>query len=76
MSDLTKEATLGFHNARSNCPYLYSSASFIAWRLGAWFQDTGRPQPRAVRMSRGYTIRASDMLFRWEASTSHFERLK
>ena len=33
----------------------------MAWLVGAWLQKTGRPAPRDVRMSRGYTVRVGDM---------------
>jgi hypothetical protein len=75
MTDLTEYAINGF-NAKDHGanPHLYSSATFIAWNLGRsmWFR--GMPQPRMVKMSRGYTIRASDMLFRW-IDGDDFERL-
>ena len=33
----------------------------MAWLVGAWLQKTGRPAPRDVRMSRGYTVRVGEM---------------
>jgi hypothetical protein len=72
MTDLTNEATLGY-NGYDN-PHLWSSSSYIAHELGRHLQDSGRTAPRDVRMSRGYTIRANDMLFAWKERS--FERLK
>ena len=33
----------------------------MAWLVGAWLQKTGRPAPRDVCMSRGYTVHVGDM---------------
>jgi hypothetical protein len=73
-NDLTNEAVNGF-NGLSN-GHLYSSPNYIAHLLGRFLHDSGRTKPRNVRMSRGYTIRANDMLFRWEDRTNYFERLR
>jgi hypothetical protein len=73
-NNLTTEAIDGFNGVANM--HLYSSPCYIAHLLGRFMHDTGRPKPRDVRMSRGYTIRANDMLFRWEDKTNHFERLK
>lgn len=75
MTDLTDRAVDGFRANHFECPYIYSSASAIAWQLGLWFQQTGRPEPKAVKMSRGYSIRSGDMLFAWK-DNNLFERLK
>jgi hypothetical protein len=72
MTDLTNEAIFGY-NWKDN-PHLWSSSSYIAHELGRYFFDSGRPAPRDVRMSRGYTIRANDMLFAWKERS--FERLR
>jgi hypothetical protein len=73
-NDLTAQAIDGYNGLPNQ--YLYSSANYIAHLLGRFLHDTGRTNPRNVRMSRGLTIHANDMLFRWEDRTSHFERLK
>ena len=65
--DLTPEALEGFaaqlgdKPAHQACPHYTSSPAGMAWLVGAWLQKTGRPAPRDVRMSRGYTVRVSDM---------------
>lgn len=74
-NDLTAEAMQGYEaSCNTACPYLYSSPSSIAWLAGRWLQDTGRPKPRDVRMSRGYSIRVNDMVLLWKAGTVEFER--
>lgn len=68
MSDLTQKAAegyaaeLGDTPATKACPHYTSSPLGMAWLVGAWLKATGRPAPRDVRMSRGYTVRANDML--------------
>ena len=65
--DLTPEALEGFAAqlgdtpAHQACPHYTSSPAGMAWLVGAWLQKTGRPSPRDVRMSRGYTVRVGDM---------------
>jgi len=65
--DLTPEALEGFaaqldgKPAHEACPHYTSSPAGMAWLVGAWLQKTGRPAPRDVRMSRGYTVRVGDM---------------
>ena len=65
--DLTPEALEGFafqldgKPAHEACPHYNSSPAGMAWLVGAWLQKTGRPAPRDVRMSRGYTVRVGDM---------------
>lgn len=66
-NDLTSEATEGYtapDGARS--PYLETSASWFAWKVGAYLQRTGRPAPRGVRMGRGYQVHANDMLLAFD----------
>ena len=65
--DLTPEALAGFaaqlngKPAHQACPHFTSSPAGISWLVGAWLQKTGRPAPRDVCMSRGYTVRVGDM---------------
>lgn len=62
-SDLTDEAKQGYEAPPgAKCPFYESSPSGMAWLTGQWLQATGRSAPRDVRMSRGYTVRANDML--------------
>lgn len=68
MSDLTSYAAAGYAAelddmpAVQACPHYTSSPAGMAWLVGAWLKATGRSAPRAVRMSRGYRVRANDML--------------
>jgi hypothetical protein len=73
-NDLTAIAIDGFNGLANG--HLYSSPNYIAHLLGRFLHDSGRTKPRNVRMFMGYTIRADDMLFRWEDRTNHFERLE
>ncbi|MHC2503857.1 hypothetical protein ACVI8K_010834 [Bradyrhizobium barranii subsp. barranii] len=74
-TDLTAEAKQGFEApAEARNPFYHSSASGIAWDCGRWLQQTGRTAPRAVRMSRGYSIRANDMLISWNPKDSSCQR--
>lgn len=61
MTELTQTALAGYHGAPN--PHLYSSACFYAHQLGAYLAASGRTAPFDVRMSRGYSIRANNMLF-------------
>jgi hypothetical protein len=60
-NQLIAEAALGYANPASPSPYLYSSNSYYAYRIGQWLQQTGRSAPRDVRASRGYTFHVNDM---------------
>ena len=73
--DLTEYALAGFAAPLGRNPHLWSSATHIAFRLGQWLQETGRTAPRNVRMSRGMTIRANDMLVRWNPKDGACERI-
>ena len=65
--DLTPEALEGFaaqldgNPAHEACPHYTSSPAGMAWLVGAWLQQTGRPAPRAGRKARGSTVRVGDM---------------
>lgn len=66
--DLTSEAREGFISGKKGvqaveaCPHFTSSPSGMAWLAGAWLAGNGFNEPRAVWMSRGYTVRADDLL--------------
>ena len=65
--DLTTEALQGVaaqldgRPAHVVCPHYTSSPAGMAWLVGACLQETRRPAPRDVRMSRGYTVHVGDM---------------
>ncbi|WP_432263373.1 hypothetical protein [Cupriavidus sp. TMH.W2] len=68
-NDLTPFAKEGFAAERgSTCPHYTSSPAGMAWCVGAWLRDTGRSEPRDVRMSRGYSVRVNEMLVNAEAA--------
>lgn len=69
--DLTEHAAKGY--AREPNPHAYSSPAWYAHAIGEHLRATGRPAPRDVRMSRGYSVRVGDMLFK-EAAHG-FERI-
>lgn len=73
--DMTAEARQGFDAGGAANPFLWSSASHMAFAVGAWLQSTGRTAPRDVRMSRGYTVRVNDMLISWNPKTGACERI-
>jgi hypothetical protein len=61
--DLTATAVQGFQAEEgAKCPHYDSSPNGMAWLVGQWLKKTGRAAPRDVRMSRGYTVHANDML--------------
>lgn len=59
--DLTTLARIGYDGNTNS--HLYSSPAWYAHELGRYLHSTGRSVPHNVRMSRGYSIRANDMLF-------------
>lgn len=69
----TRQETGYTHN-----PHLYSSPAWYAHELGIYFDTTGRTEPKNVRMGRGYSINANDMLFKINESDVEitFERIK
>jgi len=71
-SDLTEDAGRGYYGGANQG--LSSSPASYAWKLGVWFNATGRSTPKDVRMGRGYSIRANNMLFKIGAGDS-FERV-
>lgn len=66
--DLTPQASAGYGAelgelpAHKVCPFFDSSPAAMAWLVGAWLKQNGRAALRAVRMSRGYTVRVDGML--------------
>ena len=75
--DLTDYARAGYKS--EHCPHLWSSPAWTAHRLGEYLRESGRTEPRDVRMSRGQQIRANDMLFKYALSVNQiitFERIQ
>jgi hypothetical protein len=81
MSDLTCYAAEGYNadisydDAVKACPHYTTSPAGMAWLVGVWLKNTGRSAPRDVRMSRGYTIHANDMLLSVD-NVNAIERIK
>ena len=79
-NDLTAYAVAAYEmrktTGRTANPYLSSSPAYYAHELGIYMESTGRTKPYDVAMSRGYSIRSNDMLFKIiETKTSiNFER--
>lgn len=74
-SDLTPAAKAGYEaSAEAACPHYSSSPNGLAWMVGRWLQQTGRPAPRDVRPGRGYRIRANDMLLAVDSNTGAVTR--
>lgn len=67
-NDLTPHALAGFRGERNS--NLATSPAWYAHKLGEHFQHTGRPEPRGVRMGRGYQIHGNDMLFKFDTDNS------
>jgi len=61
-SDLTSQALQGYK--REEVHYAYSSASWYAYHLGVFLRNSGMPAPRAVGMSRGYSVRCDGAIFK------------
>jgi len=59
-------------------PNLYSSPAYYAHELGIFMHAKGFPLPSDVRMSRGYSIRCRDLLFKIHETKESisFERIK
>lgn len=74
--DLTPGAREGFKSGKEGaqaveaCPLFTSSPGGMAWLVGAWLAANGFSEPKAVRMSRGYTVRADDMLLSVDEPTA------
>jgi hypothetical protein len=61
--DLTPAAQAGYEAPPgAKCPHYDRSPNGMAWLVGQWLKSTGRTSPRGVRMSRGYSLHANDML--------------
>ena len=74
--NLTNMALDGYHGASN--PHLWSSPAWYAHELGAYFNASGRSSPFDVRMSRGDSIRANALLFKFthNGNSVRFERLQ
>lgn len=60
-------------------PHIWSSPAFYAHELGIYFERKGMTIPKDVRMSRGYSIRSNDMVFKildMPKQVINFERIK
>lgn len=64
MTGMTDRAIEGWNDTTRSNPYLYTSNSSDAWRIGQWLRQTGRTMPRDVRPSRGHTFHVNGMKVR------------
>lgn len=68
MSDITFAAKVAYNTRKDTGftanPYLYSSPNYYAHELGIMYANTGKECPVKVRMSRGYSIREGDKLYK------------
>ena len=63
--DLTYAALAGYQSSTPDCKeYIRTSPAWYAWMLGRYLSFTGRSRPEDVRMSRGYSIRCRDCLYK------------
>jgi hypothetical protein len=69
-NDLTAYAVAGYAGEPNQ--HLLTPPAHWAWALGAHFKETGRGEPREVRMGREDSIRAGDLLFRVGSSSVKF----
>lgn len=75
----TKMETGYTHN-----PHIWSSPAYYAHELAIFMAMNGMTTPKDVKMSRGYSIRANDMVFKIHetrdkiinTTTINFERIK
>ena len=67
-NDLTPFAVTAYETRTSTGmtanPHLGSSPAYYAHEIGIYMESTGRTKPYDVAMSRGYSIRSNDMLFK------------
>lgn len=63
--DLTYAASAGYQSQTPDCQeYIRTSPAWYAWMLGRYLAFSGRAFPEGVRMSRGYSIRCRDSLYK------------
>ena len=75
-NDLTNQARAGYLGGPN--PHQPTSPAHWAHALGAYLHETGRCEPRDVRMGRGASIRVNDMRFKVlpPFATPRFERVE
>jgi hypothetical protein len=72
--DLTNQARIGFHASPTDqSPYLRTSNSDAAWRIGAWRRKHFMPAPSGVRASRGdfYHVDGGKVCVKYECDAVH-----
>lgn len=77
-TDLTREARLGYAAApEETSPFLRSSPSDAAWRVGAWLRKTFRSPPSGVRTGRGDLVHVNNMQVKlcWDYDPVTIERI-
>lgn len=82
MSKLTEYAVSAYETRQKTGftanPHLWSSPAYYAHELAIHMESKGMTTPKDVRMSRGYSIWANDMLFKIHETKESiaFERIK
>ncbi len=69
LDKVTLAAVAGY-NGEEN-PHIYSSTMWYAHELGRYLKASGRVSPTDTRMSRGFSIRERDMLFKIEGGSKN-----
>lgn len=75
-------ATIAYSKAKESGstanPHLFSSPNWYLHELGIYFFNSGRAEPKDAKMSRGYSVKASEMLFKIHHNKQQisFERIK
>ena len=79
--DLTKYARDAYfevqNNGREYNPHIYSSPAFYAHAVGVYLFRAKEPPPIKTRMSRGYSIRVHNIVYKIveDAQSLNFERV-
>lgn len=56
-------------------PWIASSESDMAHKVGLWLRNTGRTAPRYIEFGRGYKVRCNDMVLSFKDSNDMPERI-
>ena len=56
-------------------PWLSTSESDMAHKVGLWLKSTGKTAPRYVEFGRGYTVRCNDMVLSFKDDSAQPVRI-
>jgi hypothetical protein len=71
-TSLITQAIEGFIGVDTDCPYLYSSPSWYAWKAGELLRIEGTHTPKTAHMGRGYSVTVS--FFNGAKTTVKFDK--